>query len=218
MKIGNIKSKVNKKKAFKIKTSEVLNFVGNILIASSLILLVMTLGPVATQEVKYSTRSVVKNVTKTEDVKKEIEPPNKDFSIVIPKIEAVAPVFANIDPYNEKEYLGVLKKGVAHAKGSALPGEDGNVYIFAHSTDAFYNVGRYNAVFYLLGKLENGDEVDVYYKDKKIIYRVLETKVVSAAAIKYLGDLKMGKSLTLQTCYPPGTTLKRLIVVAIQIN
>lgn len=213
-----MKTKSSKLKIKKAKASSVLNLVGNLLIVFSLVLLVVTLGPVATQEVKYSAKNTISKVTNTENVKKEIEPPNKDFSIVIPKIEAVAPVFANIDPYNEQQYLAVLRKGVAHAKGSALPGDPGNVYIFAHSTDAFYNVGRYNAVFYLLGKLENGDEVYIYYKEKKLTYKVLEVKVVSAVALKYLGDLGIGHSLTLQTCYPPGTTLKRLVVVAVQVK
>ena len=32
-------------------------------------------------------------------------------------------------------------------KGTALPNEtNGNVYLFAHSTDSLLNVGRYNAV------------------------------------------------------------------------
>ena len=105
---------------------------------------------------------------------------------------------------------------MAHAKGTAYPGQKGNVYLFAHSTDAFYNVGRYNAVFYLIGKLENGDEIDIYYKDQKIVYEVYEKKVVGADDIKYLGNLGDRNTLTLQTCYPPGTTLKRLVVVASQ--
>jgi sortase A len=107
-----------------------------------------------------------------------------------------------------------LKKGVAHARGSVFPGEEGNTYIFAHSTDAFYNVGVYNAVFYLLGKLKPGDEIDVFYKGKLYIYKVYEVKVVEASELKYLGKQKEKSTLTLQTCYPPGTTLKRLIVLA----
>jgi hypothetical protein len=39
--------------------------------------------------------------------------------------------------------------GVAHAKGTVFP-HKGNIYLFAHSTDNWWNVGRYNAVFYLL--------------------------------------------------------------------
>lgn len=196
----------------------VYNLIGNTLIFLSLLLLLVTFGPVAKEEVKYSTKRAVRAISNnTVSVSREIEPVNLDFSIVIPKIEASAPVFKNIDPYNPSEYLRILKSGVAHASGTPLPGEDGNIYIFAHSTDAFYNVGRYNAIFYLLGKLEKGDEVYLFYKQKKHTYRVDEVKVVSPYAVKYLGDLGLGKSLTLQTCYPPGTTLKRLVVIAKEV-
>ncbi len=205
------------KKLKKTNLSITLNIIGNVLIGIAFILSAFTLGPAAKEEVKYTAKNIVQKVAGGEVAQKDIEPPNKDFSIVIPKIDAVAPVFANVDPYNANEYLSVLRNGVAHAEGTPLPGSAGNVYIFAHSTDAFYNVGRYNAIFYLLGKLEKDDEIYVYYDGEKITYKVLETKVVSPYALKYLGDLGIGKSLTLQTCYPPGTTLKRLVVVATQV-
>jgi len=189
----------------------ILNLAGNILILLSIMFLFFTFGPAASEEVKYQTREVLKKELV------ELEPPNTDFSIVIPKIGAVAPVIANTDPINPENYLSALRRGVAHAAGTAFPGEFGNTYIFAHSTDTFYNVGAYNAVFYLLGKLEEGDEIKVFYQDKEYIYIVQEKKVVSPEAVKYLGDFG-GKTLTLQTCYPPGTTLKRLIVIAEQVE
>ncbi len=143
----------------------------------------------------------------------KIIPESFDFGIVIPKIGANAKVFPRIDPFNKNEFLPILRKGVAHAQGSSLPGQGGNIYLFAHSTDAFFNAGRYNAVFYLIGKLENGDEIDVFYKNKLYRYSVFEKKVVEPQAVQYLWPTKE-ETLTLQTCYPPGTTLKRLIVRA----
>ena len=113
----------------------------------------MIFWPVAKEEVKYQ----VNQISPTN----ELILANKDFTIVIPKINAVAPIIKNVDPFNKNEFLGSLKRGVAHAKGTNLPDEDGNVYLFAHSTDAFYNVGNYNAVFYLIGKLEKDDEIKV---------------------------------------------------------
>lgn len=184
-----------------------LRIVGNALIILGVLLVVLTFGPAAREEVVYQTK-------KTFDVERQLEPPNKDFSVVIPKIDAVAPVFKNTDPYNKDNYLPVLYKGIAHAKGTSLPGEEGNTYLFAHSTDAFYNVGRYNAVFYLLGKLEDGDEVEIYYDNEKFVYEVVSKEIVGPESIEYLGDRGEGEILTLQTCYPPGTTIDRLIVTA----
>ena len=204
------------------KFSKILNIVGSILILVSLAILFFTFGPVAKEEIKYRVSEVMdvkySLYPQAETKEKKLTPPNTDFSIVIPKIAAVAPVFANIDPQDKNVYLPVLQKGVAHAQGTAYPGEPGNVYLFAHSTDAFYNVGRYNAVFYLLGKLEKGDEIDVFYKGQRIKYSVDYVKVVAPEAIEYLGKIGESNTLTLQTCYPPGTTLKRLVVVANQVN
>jgi len=188
-----------------------LNFLGSFLIVVSLAGIFLTFGPAIKEEVKYQTGNIL-------EIDRELNPPNTDFSVVIPKIAAAAPVFADTDPFDSAKYLPVLRKGVAHAKGTSYPGEPGNTYLFAHSTDAFYNVGKYNAVFYLLGKLKKGDEIDVYYQGEKIIYIVDSVKVVEPGDVKYLGKIGEGKTLTLQTCYPPGTTLKRLVVVADQQN
>ena len=54
--------------------------------------------------------------------------------ITIPKIKAQAPLILNVDPWNENIYKESLKKGVAHAKGTPLPGESGRSFIFAHSS------------------------------------------------------------------------------------
>lgn len=142
-----------------------------------------------------------------------ITPVDKIFGIVIPKIDANAEIFPDIDPFNPEEFLPVLKKGVAHAKGTAFPGQGKRIYLFAHSADAFYNVGRYNAVFYLIGKLEKGDIIDIYNNNKLFQYKVIDKKVVSPQEVSYL-EPNDGEELVLQTCYPPGTTLKRLIVIA----
>jgi LPXTG-site transpeptidase (sortase) family protein len=199
---------------------KVIKIISTLLIFSGLATLFLIFWPVAKIELKYNFDQIahVKYVVDTEQLstfEKPLTAPNTDFSIIIPKIGAVAPIIANVDPSDPKIYLAALKKGVAHAQGSVLPGEEGNVYLFAHSTDAFYNVGSYNAVFFLLGKLQIGDEVDIYYQDSLFRYAVYDKKVVSPDSSQYFGAILPGeKTLTLQTCYPPGTTLERLIVLA----
>ena len=54
-----------------------------------------------------------------------------------------------------------MSEGVAQAKGTAVPGEEGNVFIFSHSGSDFYQADRFNAVFYLLDKLGKGDQIDL---------------------------------------------------------
>ena len=196
--------------------SSVLIFVGTTI-------LLLIYWPIIKEEVRYGFDQMTHvryslDIQEAGSFDKPLIVPNTDFSITIPKIAAVAPVIEDVDPLNKDEYLMALRNGVAHAKGTARPGEKGNVYIFAHSTDAFYNVGKYNAVFYLLGKLSKGDEIYIYYQGVKIKYLVRQVKVVSPDDIQYLTKNTEENTLTLQTCYPPGTTIDRLVVTANEVH
>jgi len=143
-----------------------------------------------------------------------LRPEDPNFSVVVPKIGANARIIPHVDASNEDAYLAALKKGVAHVEGTAYPGEGGHIFLFAHSTDYIWNVGSYNAVFYLLYKLEKGDEINLYYKGQRYVYIVVEKKVVDPSQVEYLTRKTNKEFLTLQTCWPPGTTLKRLLVFA----
>ena len=196
---------------------------GNILSLIGLAIVVFIFWPVIKEEVKYNIDRAgrVRYVIGTEQLntfERPLSPPNEDFSIVIPKIAAVAPIIPAVDASDPKVYLPALRKGVAHAAGTKYPGQEGNVFLFAHSTDTFYNVSQYNAIFYLIGKLNAGDEIDIFYEGKLIRYEVYDKKVVSADSSQYFGTIGDGKTLTLQTCYPPGTTLKRLVVLAKEVD
>ncbi|KKS97677.1 MAG: sortase family protein, sortase A [Candidatus Gottesmanbacteria bacterium GW2011_GWA2_43_14] len=144
-----------------------------------------------------------------------LEPVSSRFGIIIPKIGANAPIAPNVDAGNPEAYLEALKTGVAHAAGTVFPGVPGNIFLFAHSTDDFWNVGRYNAIFYLLKELERGDEVDVFLNGKRHIYRVTDKIIVNPDEVEYLTRQTNFEQLTLQTCWPPGTTFKRLLVLAV---
>lgn len=141
-------------------------------------------------------------------------PSDPNFSIVIPKIAANAPVIPNINAGDREEYLAALQRGVAHAEGTAFPGEGGHIYMFAHSTDYVWNVGSYNAVFYLLYKLEVGDEINIFYKGQRFVYKVTGKEVIDPDQVDYITRKTDKEFLTLQTCWPPGTTLKRQLIFA----
>lgn len=146
-----------------------------------------------------------------------LTPTDPSFSIVIPKIGANAKVQPNIDASDQNIYLDALNKGVAHTLGTAFPGEGGHIFLFAHSTDYFWNVSSYNAIFYLLYKLEKNDEVNLFYKGQRYVYRVIGQEVVDPSQVQYLTRKTNREFLTLQTCWPPGTTLKRLLVFAVRV-
>lgn len=143
-------------------------------------------------------------------------PKDTQFSILIPKIGANSKVFPNVDSAKQNEFLPILQKGVAHAKGTVFPGMTGNIYLFAHSTDNFWDVGRYNAVFYLLKDLTPGDDIVIFFDNKRFNYVVSESKIVDNSDISTLvkSQEQGSETLILQTCWPPGTTWKRLLVLA----
>lgn len=170
-------------------------------------------GSVPISEPDLSQRGFLAKVLSPETVVK-IQPVDPNFSIIIPKIGANANVIQNVDPGDEEAYLEALKHGVAHSAGTMFPGMDGHIFLFAHSTDYFWNVGTYNAIFYLLYKLEVGDEVDLVYKGQRIVYKVTGSKIVDPSEVEWLTRKTDNELLTLQTCWPPGTTLKRLLVFA----
>ncbi len=139
-----------------------------------------------------------------------------NFFIFIPKIKARAKVFANTPVDDRQVYMKVLHQGVAHAKGTSFPGQGGVIYLFAHSTNSPFYATRLNAVFMLLNYLQSGDLVVIYFSGRQYRYRVVKKSIVSPRDVQYLHfhPLDDRETLILQTCYPPGTTWKRLLVFA----
>ena len=196
---------------FKINSlPNLLIFIGLCFLVAGVVIPILTLYPVLKEEIKYKVITNPKNAQK----KAKIKPINTDFGIVIPKINANAKVIANVNPYHEDIYQKALTQGVAHAEGTSLPGQIGNTFIFAHSSGDWYTANQYNSVFYLLNKLNINDEIVIYYQNFEYKYRVIEKKIVEASEVDYLTRKSAVKTVTLMTCWPPSTTLKRLIVVA----
>lgn len=211
---------------------------GNFLVIMSLIMIGKTLLPPLWQEINYNLKHWrnVKTEVATDSASPTVTPPAENpfqallqqfsqttqiitpvdtqFGIVIPKIGANSRIIANVDAGSYDEYINALQHGVAHARGTAFPGDHGHIYLFAHSTDNILSVGTYNAVFYLLYKLEPGDEVLLFYQGQKHVYKVTGKRIVNPNEIHYLTRASAEEFLTLQTCWPPGTTLQRLLVFA----
>jgi LPXTG-site transpeptidase (sortase) family protein len=144
-----------------------------------------------------------------------LTPVDPNFDVIIPKIGANSKVFPNVDASNQDEFLPLLLQGVAHAKGSVFPGLPGTTYLFAHSTDNWWDVGRYNAVFYLLKDLDIGDDVVIFFEGKRFNYSVTNKVVVDPSDVSALTNSHSGpERIILQTCWPPGTTWQRILVTA----
>ncbi len=145
---------------------------------------------------------------------KILVPKDPNFSIIVEKIGADAPIIANVDASNKAVYTDALRRGVAHALGTSFPGQAGVTYLFAHSTDTIFNVPRFNAVFYLLKDMAVGDKIVIFFAGKRYDYAVTESKITEPEDVSYFTMKTEAQILVLQTCYPPGTSWKRLLVIA----
>lgn len=143
----------------------------------------------------------------------QIKIDDKSYVIQIPKIKLISPIINDVDPFNEKVYREVLKNGVAKAKGTVNPGQKGLIFIFGHSSDYPWNLTRYNTVFLRINELNNGDQIIIKRSGKEYRYIVFEKKVVWPNEVRYLTE-NNNNELILQTCWPIGTAIQRLLVFA----
>jgi len=142
-----------------------------------------------------------------------MEVKNADYWLGIDKLKIQVPVAENVNGTDKAEYDRVLLTSLAHYKGTALPGNTGNVFIFGHSSND--QKGKLNDVFAGLDKLTKNDKIKIYYHGITYSYSVSEKRVVEAKETSVL-EQGQDKKLTLMTCWPVGTTDKRLIVTATQ--
>lgn len=141
--------------------------------------------------------------------------------LIIPKINVNIHVVYDITSLEDAPVQEGLKKGVVHYKlpgANSLPGQVGNTVILGHSSNDIFDPGDYKFAFVLIDRLQAGDVIYMHYGGKRYIYRVTEKKVITPTEFNAL-QVNNGKPmLTLVTCTPPGTALKRLLVFAEQIS
>lgn len=139
--------------------------------------------------------------------------------IIIPKIGKNIPLVDVEHDVNAKYsemhniFMEELKKGVVRYPGTARPGEVGNTFIFGHSSNYPWIASEYNDVFALVDTLENGDEIIVYYDQKKFVYRITDRAIVEPGDTDVLSARDPSKKeISLMTCWPVGTALERYII------
>jgi len=123
----------------------------------------------------------------------------------------------NVDSYNEKVYNQFLKQGLAHFKGTPLPGDGGNSFIYGHSAVESFFDGHQNlpeTIFSRLGNIDIGQEVDIKKDDKVLKYIVRSKKIVSPDDFSILESQNNKETITMMTCWPLGIGTKRLVVIA----
>ena len=130
--------------------------------------------------------------------------------LIIPKIGVDAPIIWGVD---ESQSVENLQQGVMLIGSTCKPVENKNVFLSGHSSNYWWNAGDYNSVFALLPQLTEGDEIFVTYESMMYKYTVDSREEVEKNAASRFLNFESSR-LTLMTCTPVGTNLKRLIIGA----
>ncbi len=150
-----------------------------------------------------------------------------DNRLSIPKLGLSVPIVSDLTTEhikngnwkaNEDMIQKGLEDGVVKYPGSAVPGQNGNVFITGHSSYYSWAPGEFKDVFAILRQLEVGDIYYVYYNQKKYTYQISEKKIIPPNDVSVLQQPKDRKISTLMTCDPPGSTTNRLVMVAEDIT
>ena len=137
--------------------------------------------------------------------------PNR-AEIRIASVDIVSPVIFP-DAADIKTLKAALDKGVAHYPYSPYPGENGNVFLFGHSSNKPVEKNPARTVFTELNKIEPGEKIEIETVSWLIEYRVTSVKILKPDQTEiYLAGDK--PKLTLSTCWPVGDARNRFIVEA----
>jgi len=141
-------------------------------------------------------------------------------TLSIPKLKISVPL---IFPKDTSSFDTDLTKGVIHYPGTALPGENGVIYVSGHSSDYLWKHDPMQSIFAKLNFLTAGDDVfiDIYDKDGKVEnfrYKVTESHVYKPDDQVQFTDNTGVSKLNLSTCWPIGTAQNRIVVSAVAVG
>lgn len=118
----------------------------------------------------------------------------------------------------EEDIQEALEDGVVHYPGTARAGQAGNFFITGHSSYYAWAGGSYKTIFARLHELNPGDEYTVFYGGDEHRYIVRSKTEVLPSDVSVLDQPANSRIATLMTCTPIGTTLRRLIVRAEEVD
>jgi len=112
-----------------------------------------------------------------------------------------------------------LSKNLIHFTGAVPGSKEGGPVIFGHSTIPWlYNPLDYKTIFTKLPQLDKGDEILVDFDNISFTYKITDMKIVFPEDLSVLDQDNSHQTITLITCVPPGTFLKRLIIKGILVS
>lgn len=140
--------------------------------------------------------------------------------LIIPKINVNVPVVYDVTP-DYKAQMKAMESGVAWfgiPGANSKPGQAGNTVLSGHSSNDVIDSGSYKFIFARLEQLNTGDTIYANYQGTRYTYTVTKKEVVMPNEVNKLIYPTDKPVLTLITCTPLGTALKRLLVTAEQVS
>lgn len=132
--------------------------------------------------------------------------------IQISKLNILAPIVWPATA-SKKDLDHALDQGVIIYPGSVMPPEFGNLFLTGHSSVYFWNKSPYGEIFANLNNLTSGDEIAIYLDGYIYKYRVIDKEIKDADDVS-LVQYTNKHILTLMTCWPTGSSSKRLVIKA----
>lgn len=118
----------------------------------------------------------------------------------------------------EQNIQSALENGTIHYPGTARPGQAGNFFVTGHSSYYPWSKGKYKSVFARLPAMKTDDEFWIYYGGDRHRYVIREKREVKPTDVHVLDQPLDRRIATLMTCVPVGTTLRRLILTAQELD
>jgi len=138
----------------------------------------------------------------------------RENGLEIPKIGISAPLVFTATA-GQKEIEKSLDAGVVHFPDSVLPGQAGQTVILGHSAPPGWPKIKYDWVFSRLNELVEGDEIFVFFNNRKYEYIVSRKVFLEKGEEISEEHLTNNKNvLVLISCWPPGKDIKRIAVEA----
>jgi LPXTG-site transpeptidase (sortase) family protein len=149
---------------------------------------------------------------KADTIAESDETPGEDLyltdgnRIVIPAIGVDTKI---LEGANEDVML--LEEGAWRDPETSTPGQKGNIVIGGHR---FQYLPPNTTTFYNLDKLAQGDEIIIYWESKMFKYKIFNIFEVNPDGVWIKNQDPTFEELTVYTCTPVYTSLRRLVIKA----
>jgi sortase A len=148
-------------------------------------------------------------------------PISEDNMLVIPKLGLESPLVFDARSNQEADMQEALERGVVWydlPNANSRPGQLGNSVFLGHSSGDIFYGGQFKYIFSKLNRLNIGDTFYLTYSGKRYIYSIEKREVIWPSELDKLYIDDGSAWVTLITCDPPGSSVRRLVLYGKQVS